>query len=144
VASRRSYEVAFYDTTGVMVGVARPERGENRLGPDGIAALERNLATLGRALSPARRSALMNQPQPWIRARIRQDAAGRTWTLGQHGDSAFFDVFAGPSRLGRIPIPCPGLGSRWDLSGSWLAVICAPEDPASTVDAQVQIFRVEG
>lgn len=142
LAQRNTYEVAFFDQAGRLAGIARPEREANVLGPEGVAALERNLAALGRPLSPARRATLLSEAQPWIRSRIRSDSAGRTWTLGQRGDSSFFDVFAGPSYLGRIPLTCPEMGSRWDLSGQWLAVICAPDDPESGLDSQVRIFRI--
>ncbi len=142
VAQRNTYEVAFYNHAGDLVGIARPEDEPNVLGPEGIAALERNLATLGRTLSPSRRATLASEARPWIRAQIRSDQAGRTWALGQRGDDAFFDVFAGPAYLGRIALDCPLLGSRWDLSGQWIAVICAPEDPSSSFDSQIRILKI--
>jgi hypothetical protein len=142
VAQRNTYEVAFYDNVGMLVGIIRPEHEVNVLGPEGIATLEQNLAALGKHLSPAKRSTLAEDQQPWIRPRIRSDLVGRTWVLGQRGDAPFFDIFAGPHYLGRIPLACPVMGSRWDLSGQWIAVICAPDDTASGFDSQVRIFKI--
>ena len=72
----------------------------------------------------------------------RGDGAGRIWVLGQHADSAFADVFAGSRFLGRLPLPCRDFQGRWSLNGSWLAVVCAPDDLEADRDADLKLFRI--
>jgi hypothetical protein len=144
IAQRMTYEMAFYDRDGVLQGVVQPEKGPNLLGAREVASLEADLAAVGRHLSPARRRDLLAQAQPWIRQRIRMDSEGRTWALAQRGDTPFFDVFAGPRYLGRVNLACPSMGSRWDLNGRWLAVVCAPSDPRSDSESEVRTFHIRG
>lgn len=54
-------------------------------------------------------------------------------------------AFAAPVRTdakARIGLSCPGFEGKWSLSGSWLAMVCAPRDARYDGDAVVRLFRI--
>lgn len=73
---------------------------------------------------------------------LHADSTGRLWVLGIQGDSAFADVFTSERFLGRIGIACHGFEGKWSLSGRWLAMVCAPDDPDFEGDAILKLFQI--
>ena len=64
------------------------------------------------------------------------------WVVVNYGDSTAADVYDRDHLLGRIRLDCPGFSSRWDLSGSWLVMLCVPEEPEAMHDAEVRRWRI--
>lgn len=142
LADTRTYSLGFFDWRATRLAVVEQDSGENHLGPEAADRLVAELALTGRRLSPAARSRLVSQARPWFSRTIRHDRFGRTWLVGEIGNSAYADVYALTERLGRLMIPCTAIGPRWDLNGDWLAVICEPDDPDAVDDAVVKLFRI--
>lgn len=144
LADARSYTIGFYDWDGNRVAVyQQPGDRPNLPTAEEVERQARNLQLSGSPMSPGRRSQLLNREQPWFANTIRQDGAGRTWVVATRFGRSEADVFLGPTFLGSLPLPCEALGPRWDLAGSWLAVICEPDDPGSTADAVVKLFEIQ-
>lgn len=145
LAERNSYTVAFYTWVGERVGIYQQAGGlTNQTQPEAVDSFAAELERMGRQLSPQARERMLNKSQPWFSSSPRIDALGRTWFLVDRKGRAELDVFLGPVLLGNIPLPsCSQPGPRLDLAGRWLAVICAPTDPASDEDAVVQLYEIQ-
>jgi hypothetical protein len=70
------------------------------------------------------------------------DSQGRIWIVGLEADSGYADLFNSNRFLGRLHLPCPGFDAGWSLKGTWLALACAPADPAFDGDAVFKVFRI--
>jgi hypothetical protein len=79
---------------------------------------------------------------PHARLALGLDGQGRIWVVGIEADSAFADIFNQERFVGRIGLPCPGFSGGWSLNDSWLALACAPNDPAFDGDAIFKVFRI--
>lgn len=144
LAERNSYTVAFYTWAGERVGFYQQAGGlTNKTQPEMVDSFAAELERMGRQLSPQARERMLNKSQPWFSSSPRMDTLGRTWFLVDRQGRAELDVFLGPVLLGSIPLACTQPGPRLDLAGRWLAVICAPTDPASDEDAVVQLYEIQ-
>lgn len=143
IGNRMTYSIAFFDWNGSRIQVLDEGRGLNQPGPDAIQRIVRERELTGRPLSPAAKAALGREAQPWFSRRVRADGSGRTWLIGESNDSAYADVYADTRLIGRLALPCQDIGPFWDLTGNWLAVVCAPDDSTATVDAVVKLFEIK-
>lgn len=138
----RTYSLGFFDWSGTRVAVYEQGLGPNRYSDAAIERMVAEFKLVGRTLSPVAKRRLRDEPSPRFSIRIRMDDLERTWLVGEHDGKAFADVFSGPEHLGRIEIPCVDVGPFWDVQGEWLAVVCKPDDPATSDAAIVKLFRI--
>lgn len=68
------------------------------------------------------------------------DGAGRLWVVGVSADSAFADIFADTTFLGRVNLGCPDFAQSWSLNGRWLALHCGTPE---TVRGGVELRLLE-
>lgn len=153
VANPATYHIGLYRKDGTLVrvlsrtippsypGAARLDRGMAQFRTMKIGGRLRTEAEMQVIRS---RAAATPVPSFAIGVPLRTDAKRRIWVVGIQGDSAFADVFAAGRFLGRIGISCPGFEGKWSLSGSWLAMVCAPQDPNYDGNAVVRLFRITG
>ena len=150
IADPSNYRIALYDAQGSLVRVLqrdipRPATSERRAdallrmfrtSPAGARASEQDLQR--------RKAELMEKSldhfQPLVP--LMTDYAGRLWVVGPSGDSAYADVFSSERHLGRIELPCYGVGGGWAVNGRWLAMSCEPDDPESPGDAVLKLFGI--
>ncbi|MEP6591016.1 MAG: hypothetical protein ABJC19_07520 [Gemmatimonadota bacterium] len=80
-----------------------------------------------------------------IRSRVRAVTdIGRRPHLATEGGVVFADVFTDDAFIGRLLLLCAGFEGRRALRGHWLALVCAPDDPAAAGDAVVKRWRIGG
>ncbi len=147
VANGAKYVLALYDWNGGYVRTLRRELPENHYSEKqadaelGALAGRPGQRTDNQEL---RRAEVMARVRPWFThvTPLGLDAAGRIWVVGQQGDTTFADVFTAAQFVGRVVLPCDGFQGRWAMRGNWLALVCAPDDPAAAVDAVVKRWRV--
>lgn len=151
VANPAIYHIGLYRKDGTLVRVlsrAVPPSYPGAARLDRQMALVRSMKIGGRQRTDAEiqtirdRAATTPFPSFAIGVPLRTDAKKRIWVVGIQGDSAFADVFTAERFLGRIGIACPGFEGKWSLSGSWLAMVCAPQDPNYDGNAVVRLFRI--
>lgn len=143
----RAYAIALYDWSGRRVTVIHPPVGPNLPTEDQVQDRFLQWQRSGRpgGLSDVERlKEIRTTPMPWFANRVRVDSKGRMWVVGTTGDSVFADLYAADHPLGRLQIPCRRTGGRWDLNGSWFAIVCLPDDERSDADAVVKLFRLVG
>lgn len=144
LADQRTYTLGFYDWEGVLVEVyQQPGDRPNLPSAEEVERQVANRELTGRPLSPGKKASLEKTQQPWFANSIRQDGVGRTWLLATRFGRVEADVFLGPAFFGSLSLPCEGVGPRWDLTGTWLAIICEPDDPDSAADALVKLFEIQ-
>lgn len=101
------------------------------VGPNGkrmaLPGLQERLDTLDREVLPH-----------FSRHGLAFDHAGRLWVIGETGDSAFADVFADTTFLGRIALSCRGPDRSISFNTRWLAMICLTPDG----EPEIQLYRV--
>ncbi|MEP6591021.1 MAG: hypothetical protein ABJC19_07545 [Gemmatimonadota bacterium] len=147
VGNGKSYTLALYDSGGRHVRTLHRVLPPNRRSAAQVDAELGALAGRPGARSEhqeARRAQLAAEVRPWFThvTPLGLDEAGRIWVVGQQGDTTFADVFTDDAFIGRILLPCAGFEGRWALRGHWLALVCAPDDPAFAGDAVVKRWRV--
>lgn len=153
VGNGASYRLALYDWHGTLRHLLTRDLPPNLPSAGYLdhqaAMLATSVGPRGQRPSPADlarlRSSRARQPREWFNhvSPIGMDGRGRIWIAGPEGDSAFVDVFNAEQFLGRIHLPCADFNYRWSMQGSWLAMVCAPDDPAFAGDAVVKLFRLE-
>jgi hypothetical protein len=152
VADGWEYRLALYDWTGRLRRVLGRDLDRPRLSDARVARL------LAEELPFASRRGQMTGPDteqlraeiaarrqpyfPHARLALGLDGQGRIWVVGIEADSAFADIFNQDRFVGRIGLPCSGFSGGWSLHGSWLALACAPDDPAFDGDAVFKVFRI--
>jgi hypothetical protein len=150
LANGMNYRLGLYDLKGNLAHHVDRNVAPRRPTPDEI---ERQLASLSQTPmgnTPSRlaqtRSRLEARPVRWFShtGGPRSDGTGRMWVMVNYGDSTAADVYHGAQLLGRIPFDCPGFTNRWDVSGSWLVMLCMPREPEAMHDAEVRRWRIEG
>jgi hypothetical protein len=91
------------------------------------------------------RAEIKARRQPFFshaRLSLGLDGQGRIWVVGVEADSAFADLFNQNGFIGRMGLPCAGFSGDWSLHGTWLALACAPDDPAFDGNAVFKVFRL--
>jgi hypothetical protein len=139
-----------YDASGVpryLVQLDLPPRRRGAAEVDRLlsAAEAAGMITGGSAGLAAERQRLTSETVPWvpIQSHPRHDDAGRLWILRFAADDGVAaELFQGEEHLGTLRFGCDGFGGEWALSGSLLALVCAPDDPLSTDDAVIQFYRI--
>jgi hypothetical protein len=83
---------------------------------------------------------------PYLDAGFRIGPQGLVVSQYDAGDGMLFSIIDSVGsvvgRFGRIGLPCPGFSGGWSLNDSWLALACAPNDPAFDGDAIFKVFRI--
>lgn len=152
LADGNNYALGFYDWQGhwlkVITHTADRPRMTERQADETLTGLNRNPARkplTGPDLERAR-DKLMKEKLPYFShiTTLTIDDQGRLWILGQAGDSGYADIFGRDGFVGRLPLSCDGFKRNWALTGHWLAITCATDNPASTSGGVLKIFRIEG
>ncbi len=154
VGDANDYRLAFFGDDGILTRVIGrnlpsvvPSKARTQ---DFVEARIKQLERNGHTMSPdaAREltKRMLDQPLPFFTplGLIGRDTRERIWVLGMEGDSAFADVFTPTGFVSRLHVSCRFFNGSWSMNGRWLALVCAPDDPGSSLDAVIKLFRIVG
>ena len=145
LANSRTYELVEYTAAGAeRVKWKRdvPARFRTAMEVEALLKLQKKLGPDGKLLPKweGERARLAGQQTKHIQT-LAFDGRGRLWAIGEDTTgTAFGDVFADTTYLGRVTIPCKV--AKWQISfgGDWMALMCrAPETDSGL---NLQLFRV--